>query len=56
MPVPELDVVRQIGQAVERIQARDCVAIERTVGKAVGLSKQLIEQVCQMAEGHNGET
>ncbi|HEV7221965.1 MAG TPA: hypothetical protein VGN42_04640, partial [Pirellulales bacterium] len=56
MPVPELDVVRQIGQAVERIQAADFVAIERTVGRAVGLSKQLIEQVCQIAEGQNGET
>jgi adenine-specific DNA-methyltransferase len=47
LPLPCLETIREIGQALESRHDRSPIVIERTVGTAVGLPKQLVEELCK---------
>jgi adenine-specific DNA-methyltransferase len=47
MPVPEIETIRQIGQAVGGSEDKDPVVLERLVGEALGLPKALINRLCE---------
>jgi adenine-specific DNA-methyltransferase len=49
MPVPDVEVIRKIGQEARRSEERCPAVIESVVGEAIGLSKSLIEQLCESA-------
>jgi adenine-specific DNA-methyltransferase len=50
MPVPHLDAIREIGKALECNDERSPAMIERTVGETIGLSRRLIEQLCETSK------
>jgi adenine-specific DNA-methyltransferase len=47
MPVPCLEAIRAIGQAVGRDNDKTSLTVERTVGEAIGLPKKLILKLCE---------
>jgi adenine-specific DNA-methyltransferase len=47
MPVPGVDTIREIGQAVERSPDRTSATVERTVGEILGLPRTLIKELCE---------
>ncbi len=47
MPIPCLETIREIGQAVENNPDRKSESIERTIGKALSLPTSLIEDLCE---------
>jgi adenine-specific DNA-methyltransferase len=50
MPVPCVETIREIGQAVERDPGRTSMKVERTVGEVLGLPKTLIRELCEASE------
>ncbi len=50
LPVPSLEAIQEIGNALERDGEKDPATVERTVGKVVGLPQKLIEQLCETAK------
>jgi adenine-specific DNA-methyltransferase len=50
MPVPRLDTIRLIGQAVERSPDRTSTSVERTVAEVLGLPKTLIGELCEASK------
>jgi adenine-specific DNA-methyltransferase len=50
MPVPSLEVIREIGKLLESDDQRNPIMVERTVGEMIGLPKRLIEQLCEASE------
>jgi adenine-specific DNA-methyltransferase len=50
MPVPPLDTIWAIGQAVEKSTDRTPMMVDRMVGEALGLPKELIQQLCEASE------
>jgi adenine-specific DNA-methyltransferase len=50
MPVPRVETIRQIGQAVQKNIDKASLSIERTVGDALGLPKPLIEELCEASK------
>jgi adenine-specific DNA-methyltransferase len=50
MPVPCLETIREIGQAVEKTNDRLPPNIEETVGEVLGLPKPLIKELCEAAK------
>jgi adenine-specific DNA-methyltransferase len=48
MPVPDIDMIRQIGKLASQSEDRD-VEVEKIVGQAIGLPTKLIEQLCKAA-------
>jgi adenine-specific DNA-methyltransferase len=49
MPVPGVEVVRQVGREVGAAKDRDLTAVEQIVGKALGLPNKLIQHICESA-------
>jgi hypothetical protein len=56
MPVPCVEAIREIGQAVERSPDRTCLTIEKTVGEVLSLPKTLIRELCEASAGASATT
>jgi adenine-specific DNA-methyltransferase len=50
MPVPRVETIRQIGQAVQKSIDKASPTVERTVGEVLGLPKTLIEELCEASK------
>ncbi len=50
MPVPSVETIRKIGEAVQVSNDRTPMMVERTVGAAIGLPKKLVKQLSEAYE------
>jgi adenine-specific DNA-methyltransferase len=49
MPVPDEATLRRIGDEIQRLEVRDRRSVERAVGQALCLRRQLLEQLIEVA-------
>lgn len=47
MPVPCLKTIQNVGQAIEKSSDRAAFNVEKTVGDILGLSKELLKELCE---------
>jgi adenine-specific DNA-methyltransferase len=50
MPVPCVEMIREIGQAIEKSTDRTSPTIERMVGEVLRLPKTLIKELCEASK------